>query len=82
MKKVILLSILLLLTTSQLTISAPGKNRIKKTESQKMKKEIDRIAKRVEEINKEIEDYKKAEAMLDDLELKHAETVRDLRLDN
>ena len=65
----------------QLSTAAPKRGKSGMTESQKMKKEIDRIEKRVNEINKNIEDYKSNEVKLDELEEKHAETMRDLRLD-
>lgn len=65
----------------QLSTAAPKRGKAGMTESQKMKKEIDRIEKRVNEINKNIEDYKSNEVKLDELEEKHAETMRDLRLD-
>ena len=73
--------LLLALFSVQLPIAAPKIKSGKKTESQKMKEEIDRIEKRVNEINKNIEDYKVNEVKLDELEEKHSETVRDLRLD-
>ena len=81
MKKVIILSVLLIFSAGQISLSAPKVRKVKKTESQKMKEEIDRIEKRVNEINKNIEDYKVNEVKLDELEEKHSETVRDLRLD-
>lgn len=73
--------LLLVLFGAQLSTAAPKIKRGKKTESQKMKEEIDRIEKRVNEINKNIEDYKINEVKLDELEEKYSETVRDLRLD-
>ena len=81
MKKVIILSALLIFSAGQVSLSAPKVRKVKKTESQKMKEEIDRIEKRVNEINKNIEDYKINEVKLDELEEKYSETVRDLRLD-
>ena len=81
MKKVIILSVLLIFSAGQISLSAPKTRKVKKSESQKMKAEIDRIEKRVNEINKNIEDYKVNEVKLDELEEKHSETVRDLRLD-
>ena len=81
MKKVIILSVLLIFSAGQISLSAPKARKVKKSESQKMKSEIDRIEKRVNEINKNIEDYKVNEVKLDELEEKHSETVRDLRLD-
>ena len=81
MKKVIILSALLIFSAGQVSLSAPKVRKVKKTESQKMKEEIDRIEKRVHEINKNIEDYKINEIKLDELEEKYSETRRDLRLD-
>lgn len=79
MKKIILPLILGLFISHGL-LGAPKLKRGKKTESQKMKLEIDRIEKRVNEINKNIETYKENEKKLDDLEIKYEETVTDLRL--
>ncbi len=81
MKKRASMFLLLVLFGAQLSTAAPKIKRGKKTESQKMKEEIDRIEKRVNEINKNIEDYKINEVKLDELEEKYSETVRDLRLD-
>ena len=81
MKKRASMFLLLVLFGAQLSTAAPKIKRGKKTESQKMKEEIDRIEKRVNEINKNIEDYKVNEVKLDELEEKYSETVRDLRLD-
>lgn len=81
MKKVIILSALLIFSAGQISLSAPKVRKVKKTESQKMKEEIDRIEKRVNEINKNIEDYKVNEVKLDELEEKYSGTVKDLRLD-
>ena len=81
MKKRASVFLLLVLFGAQLSTAAPKIKRGKKTESQKMKEEIDRIEKRVNEINKNIEDYKINEVKLDELEEKYSETVRDLRLD-
>ena len=81
MKKRVSVFLLLVLFSAQLSIAAPKIRRGKKTESQKMKEEIDRIEKRVNEINKNIEDYKVNEVKLEKLEEKYSETMRDLRLD-
>ena len=81
MKKRASMFLLLVLFGAPLSTAAPKIKRGKKTESQKMKEEIDRIEKRVNEINKNIEDYKINEVKLDELEEKYSETVRDLRLD-
>ena len=81
MKKRVSVFLLLVLFSAQLSIAAPKIRRGKKTESQKMKEEIDRIEKRVNEINKNIEDYKVNEVKLDELEEKYSGTVKDLRLD-
>ena len=81
MKKRESVFLLLVLFGTQLSTAAPKIKRGKKTESQKMKEEIDRIEKRVNEINKNIEDYKVNEVKLNELEEKYSETVRDLRLD-
>ena len=43
MKKVIILSALLIFSAGQVSLSAPKVRKVKKTESQKMKEEIDRI---------------------------------------
>ena len=66
---------------SCVSLSAPKVRKVKKTESQKMKEEIDRIEKRVNEINKNIEDYKAAEIKLDELDEKYSQTMKDLRLE-
>ena len=81
MKKRAAVFLLLTLFSTQLLTAAPKIKKGKKTESQKMKEEIDRIEKRVNEINKNIEDYKVNEAKLDELEEKYSETIKDLRLD-
>lgn len=81
MKKIIMLSILLIFSTGQISLSAPKVRKVKKTESQKMKEEVDRIEKRVNEINKNIEDYKAAEIKLDELEEKYSQTMKDIRLE-
>ena len=81
MKKIIMLSILLIFSTGQISLSAPKARKVKKTESQKMKEEVDRIEKRVNEINKNIEDYKAAEIKLDELEEKYSQTMKDIRLE-
>ena len=81
MKKVIILSALLIFSAGQVSLSAPKVRKVKKTESQKMKEEIDRIEKRVNEINKNIEDYKTAEIKLDELDEKYSQTMKDLRLE-
>ena len=81
MKKIIMLSILLIFSAGQTSLSAPKIRKAKKTESQKMQAEIDRIEKRVNEINKNIEDYKVSEIKLDELEEKYSQTMKDLRLE-
>ena len=81
MKKRTAIFLLLVLFSTQLLTAAPKIKKGKKTESRKMKEEIDRIEKRVNEINKNIEDYKINEIKLDELEEKYSETRRDLRLD-
>jgi gas vesicle protein len=81
MKKLLWMFLLLTLFSTQILMSAPKRGRVKKTESQKMKEEIDRIEKRVNKINKNIEDYKANEVKLDMLEEKYDETIKDLRLD-
>ena len=81
MKKVIILSALLIFSAGQISLSAPKVRKVKKTESQNMKEEIDRIEKRVNEINKNIEDYKTAEIKLDELDEKYSQTMKDLRLE-
>ena len=81
MKKVIILSVLLIFSAGQISLSAPKTRKVKKSESQKMKSEIDRIEKRVNEINKNIEDYKAAEIKLDELDEKYSHTMKDLRLE-
>ena len=81
MKKRAAVFLLLTLFSTRLLTAAPKIKKGKKTESQKMKEEIDRIEKRVNEINKNIEDYKTNEVKLDELEEKYAETMKDLRLD-
>ena len=81
MKKIIMLSVLLIFSAGQISLSAPKARKVKKSESQKMKSEIDRIEKRVNEINKNIEDYKTAEIKLDELDEKYSQTMKDLRLE-
>ena len=76
MKKIMSGSVVLILLTGNILISAP--RNVKKTESQKMADEINRIEKRVQEIQKDIETYKTNEEKLDELEKKFEETKADL----